>query len=113
MNIEGKEKSQKEPTKPSLSTAIGSAVESLMNNRGSPRFGITVNQLTEHLLTTSEAWTEDQIVDEVKKMVKKKRLAIGKCTTERGFRQIKIPFLNRLIRPYNPNRRGRPKKTSK
>ena len=113
MNIEGKEKSQKESTKPSLSTAIENAVESLMKNRGGPRFGITVKQLAEHLSTTSEVWSEDQIVDEVKKMVKKKRLAIGKCTTERGFKKIQIPYLNRLIRPSNPNRRGRPKKTSR
>ena len=72
----------KESTKQPLNNAIQNTVESLLNDRGG---GITVQQLIKHLSTTFEVWKEDQIVQEVKKLVKNKRLAIGKGTTERDF----------------------------
>ena len=81
----------------------------MLNDRGG---GVTVQQLTKHLSITFEVWKEDQIVQEVKKMVKKKRLVIGKGTTERGFKRIRIPFLNRKIRPYKPSHRRRSKNSS-
>ena len=111
MRVEGKKESQKdkESTKQPLNNAIQNAVESLLNDRSS---GITVQQLTKHLSITFEVWKEGQIVQEVKKMVKIKRLAIGKRTTERGFKKIWIPFLNRKIRPNKPNHRIRSKNSS-
>ena len=111
MKVEGKKESQKdkELTKQPLSNKIQNAVESLLNDRGG---GITVQQLTKHLSTTFEVWKEDQIVQEVNKMAKKKQLPIGKGTTERGFKKIRIPFLNRKIRPYKPNHHRRSKTSS-
>ena len=114
----GEAQKAKKPTSPErwFTELIQNCLADLVNGKSNK--GVTVEKLMEYSLATSDAVRahfddsdKDSFVTEIKSMVKNKQLAVGKGTTERGFKKTTVPYLKRIIRPYNPNRPGRRKKT--
>ena len=96
--------------KQKLEKAIQNGLKDLVTERGI--YAVSVGKLVNHLVNTG--LDEEIVINQIKEMHKDKKLYVAKSRVERAFEVVKVPYLQRKIRPYPTRKRiGRQKKTSK